>query len=766
MHVSRLCLAILFFVFTSGQREVAGDPLTFEQHVVPVLKTRCFKCHGGEKREAGLDLRRRFAMVRGGDSGPSLVPGKPDESLLVEMVADRHMPPEGEPALEDAEIALLRRWVAAGAPTVAKEEAPLPETDGLEDSFTKSAREHWAFQPVRPVNPPPVRNANWVRTPVDAFVLARLEERGWQPARPATRRELIRRVCFDLTGLPPAPEQVATFLRDNSPTAYEKLVDNLLESPGYGERWASHWLDVVRFAETEGFEYDRHVPGAWRFRDYVIEAFNSDKPFDRFVLEQLAGDEIAPDDPVCQSAAIFHRLGAVRRNAGNPDIALSRNEVLTDRANIVGEAFLGLTVGCARCHNHKLEPITQNDYYRLQAYFSATAEHNITLASAAEIKAWEEQTAQVNAQIKSLKEEAAKSEMDPAELERQVDELAQRLPPHLPTIPSIRNDFENRTPMHVLRRGIWEQKGVPVGPRPLSVLVSAGLSELPGDVSHPRTHLAEWIASGDHPLTARVLVNRVWQHHFGTGLVKTVNDFGTHGDHPSHPELLDWLAQSFVEKGWHLKPLHRMILLSNTYRQASNISQAEYQAADPENRLLWQFNRRRLAAEEIRDAMLTVSGRLNPKAGGPSVMVPVDPELVGLLYKPSQWQVARDPAEFDRRSIYLLAKRNLRLPFMEAFDAPTLQTSCPVRESSTHAPQALELLNGDFANEMAEAFAARLQRECQGDAKSMVLRGFRLAAGREPTTQELTLSLEFLKDQPVREFALAMFNLNGFLYVD
>lgn len=639
--------------------------------------------------------------------------------------------------------------------------APQTELD------VKAAKSHWAFQPIRQPALPPVHDSAWVLTPVDAFVLARLEANHAHPAPPASGADWLRRVTFDLLGLPPTPAEVAAFEQDTSPAAFERVVDRLLDSPHYGERWAQHWLDVVRFAETEGFEYDRHLPGAWRFRDYVIDAFNHDKPFDRFVTEQLAGDEIDPANHELRTATIFHRLGAVRRNAGNPDIALSRNEVLTERTDIVGAAFLGLTVGCARCHNHKLEPISQKDYYRLQAYLAATEEDNLILAGPAETDAYRQKEKQIKTRLDALKKQARNATgEEKTRLERQIEEVEDELPDPLPTIPSIHNDATNRTAIHVLKRGAWEAKGESVGPRPLGVLVSDQTAELPPDVDHPRTQLARWLANPNHPLTARVWVNRIWQYHFGAGLVRTANDFGTHGERPTHPELLDWLASSFVQHGWRTKPLHRLIVLSNTYRQSSRPPADDSTVkVDPENRWLGRFARRRLSAEEIRDAMLAVSGRLNPRQRGPSVMVPVDEELVKQLYKPTQWQPGRAPDEFDRRSVYLLAKRNLRLPFMETFDAPALQTSCARRESSTHAPQALEMLNGTLANSLAAAFAQRLEHEAQGEPTAVAERAYRLALGRAPSTEERQLAVAFLHDNPTREFALAMFNLNAFLYV-
>ena len=664
----------------------------------------------------------------------------------------------------------------------------LPLANSLKAAGTAEPREHWAFQPVSKPGVPNVKQAGWVQSPVDAFILAKLEERKWRPVPAASPAEWMRRVYFDLTGLPPSPEEVAVFLADQSTGARETVVDRLLASERYGERWAQHWLDVVRFAESEGFEYDRHVPEAWRFRDYVVASLNADKPFDRFIVEQLAGDELDANNHELLSASIFHRIGAVRRNAGDTDVAFSRNEVLTERTDIIGTAFLGLTVGCARCHDHKLDPILQRDYYRLQAYLAATDEHNVSLASTVEKKAWDERTQKLQGEIATLKSKARTT--TGAERERltaQFEALVDQLPAPLATIPATWNDAKKRTSIHVLKRGVWELKGEAVGPRPPDVLVADARAELPADVANPRTQLARWIADAKNPLTARVIANRIWQHHFGAGLVKTPNDFGLHGDRPSHPELLDWLATALVEGGWRLKPLHRMLVLSAAYQQASSYESASVRGsesgkrsaltpshslalspshtADPDNRLLSHFNRRRLSAEEIRDSMLAVAGRLNLRTGGPSVMVPVDAELVKQLYKKSQWQPTKDVTEHDRRSLYLFAKRNLRLPFMEAFDAPALQTTCARRESSTHSPQALELLNGKFSNDLAAAFAKRLEADCGSDSDRLVERAYQLATGRAPTASERKLALDFLRDQPVREFALTMFNLNAFLYV-
>ncbi len=644
-------------------------------------------------------------------------------------------------------------------------------TDAGEAAAARVEPPHWSLrQPVSTVLPEfsdPAERA-WLRTPVDAFILARLKEAGLRPAHEADRRTLIRRLSFDLTGLPPTPGEIDAFLADRSGDAYEQLLERLLASPHYGERWGQHWLDVVRFAETEGFEYDRHLAGAWRYRDYVIQSFHEDRPYDEFVAEQLAGDELAPDDPASRIAVGFYRLGPVRRNAGNPDVALSRNEVLTTRTDIIGSAFLGVTLGCARCHDHKFDPIPQKDYYRMQAFLAATDDEDISLANADDEAAWKAATQPVLEAMKKVKESLKGAQGSAKrELEAKLEELEDSLPPPLPAICSTRNNEAKRTAVHVLRRGDEGKPGEAVGMRLLSMLLPQESPELPADAEHPRTALARSITDRSNPLTARVLVNRVWQWHFGIGLVGTANDFGANGERPSHPGLLDFLATRFVADGWRLKPLHHMICLSNSYRQASRASDPERsETIDPNNRLLSRFGVRRLEAEELRDAMLAVSGRLNRKAAGPGVIVPVDEQLVKLLYKPAQWSVTRDPSEHQRRSIYLIAKRNLRLPFLEVFDQPALQTSCARRESSTHAPQALELLNGRLSNELAAAFAERLREQAGAEPARQMELAFLLAAGRPPTGPEASRALAFLAQHPLSEFALALFNLNAFLYVE
>jgi hypothetical protein len=633
------------------------------------------------------------------------------------------------------------------------------------EKYTAAERRHWAFQPRANPAVPAVAGAT---NPVDAFLLARLEKDGLRFSPPASRETLIRRLYFDLTGLPPSPAEIDAFVKDRSPKAWENLVDRLLASPHYGERWAQHWLDVVRFAETDGFEYDTHRPHAWRYRDYVIDSIQKDKPYDRFLTEQIAGDEIDPENLEMRTAAGFQRLGPLRKNAGNQEVASSRNEVLTEMTNVIGSGILGVTLGCARCHDHKFDPIRHTDYYRIQAYFAAVHEKDMSLATPEQEEAYKAAKASYEAELKKLR--AAMRNLSGEEKGRMLQKIRdmEETPPEPPpSVFSISNDMGKISPVHVLARGDYQNKGARVFPRPLGVLVPDTTPELPADAPNPRTQLAKWITDPSNPLTARVMVNRIWQYHFGQGIVRTPNDFGRMGMRPTHPELLDYLANQFVSNGWRMKPIHKMILLSKAYQQSSDSPQeAAAREKDPDATLLWKFPRRRLDAEQIRDAMLSIAGRLNAKTGGPSVIVPVDQELVNLLYKPTQWAVNKDKSEHDRRSIYLIHKRNLRLPMMEVFDAPDMQISCARRESSTHAPQALELLNGDFANDMARSLAARLDKEAGASPEKQVDLAFRLAAGRLPNAKEKASALAFLKTQPLREFALAVMNLNAFLYVN
>lgn len=636
--------------------------------------------------------------------------------------------------------------------------------------YTAAERRHWAFQPRSNAAIPKFEapaDQQFAKTSIDAFVLARLKKAELAPSAKASASVLVRRLYFDLTGLPPTPQQVAAFVNDKRPDAWQRLVNQLLESPHYGERWGQHWLDVVRFAETDGFEYDTHRTEAYRYRDYVIRAFQNDKPYNRFIQEQLAGDEIAPSEQETLIASGFNRLGPLRKNAGNQEVASSRNEVLTEMTNAVGAAFLGVTLGCARCHDHKFDPIRQSDYYRIQAYFSGTLEHDFPLSSREARETWEATIKPIDAKIKVMQGEMAKADADRKKaIETEIQSLEKNKPAPPPTLYSVKSDMEKRSPIHLLARGEYTAKGDAVGMRPMGVLLPEGTPEDAAAIDKPRTRLANWVTDTTNPLTARVMANRVWQYHFGQGIVTTPNDFGRMGGRPSHPELLDYLANEFIASGYSVKHLHRLVLSSNTWMQASDTVNAKGVEKDPENKLLWKFSRRRLTAEELRDSILAISGDLNEKQGGPSVIVPIEKELMNALYKPSQWQVTADASEHKRRSIYLLVKRNMHLPMMEVFDAPDGLVSCPRRETSTHAPQALELLNGTFSNTEAEVFAARLKKLSGGRPERMVDIAYQLVAGRKPNLKERQVALEFARSAQPHEFALAMLNLNAFLYVN
>jgi len=800
-----------------------------------VVQRACMKCHGeGGTAHGKLDLRTRTGLLKGGQHGAVVTPGKPEASRLVRMIAGQtkpQMPPTAP--LSDAEARAVREWIAAGA--------PYPQA-------SRSAQDGrwWAFRPVRPVAVPP-----GAPHPVDAFLLAKLREEGLTLSPAADRATLLRRVTFDLHGLPPTPEEIEAFAVDRSPDAWEKVVDRLLASPRYGERWARHWLDLARFAESEGFKADETRPTAWRYRDYVIDSLNADKPYDRFVREQIAGDEIAPDDPQALVATAFNRHWADESNARN--IALRRQEILNDITDTTASVFLGLTVGCARCHDHKYDAITHRDYYRLQAFFAAVnpredlplAPREVVAAHERAMGEWEARTRPLRAQLEALeaphREKLAKSKRAPftkevlaavdtpaarrtalqwqlflkvqPQLEVGADDLAKAMkgeekarwdglradleramprPEDLPRSLGITDVGREAPPVHVLAVGIYDQRLEAVQPGFPEAITAAPprITPPPGLASTGRrTALADWLTSPENPLTARVMVNRIWQGHFGVGLVPTAGDFGKAGEAPTHPELLDWLAREFVARGWSMKAMHRLLLTSAAYRQSSALVPAAA-AKDPENRLLWRFRRWRLEGEALRDACLSISGELNLKMHGPSVF----PELPEGLTTRGGWPVTKDAAERNRRSVYVFVRRNQRFPLFEAFDFPDTHEPCSRRSVTNTAPQALMLFNSDLALQPARALAGRLFREAP-TAEARVERAYRLAFGRAPETAERELSVQFLArqaevvrkrlaaKQPVAQplgvagvdpaegaawvdFCHALMNANEFLYVD
>ncbi len=662
----------------------------------------------------------------------------------------------------------------------------------------------WAWQtPQRPALPT-VKNAAWTRNPIDVFILQKLEAEGLTPAAEADRQVLIRRLSFDLTGLPPTPAEVHAFVRDAAPDAYERLVERLLASPRYGERWAMYWLDLARFAESDGFKADDIRPTAWRYRDYVIQSLNQDKPFDRFVREQIAGDELYPGDREALVATAFNRHFPDEYNARN--LEQRRQEILNDMTDTTAQVFLGMTVGCARCHDHKYDPITQKDYYRLQAFFAGFwTRDDVVMNRPEEVaqhqekeRQWRERIAPVQKRLHELEEPlrakmlAKEKAKFPREIQEAYDTPYERRTPYQRQLadlvskqlvvksdvivkamsPPVRKEWQDLTQKmtaigeappgsltttmgitdigpvapatYLLQRGNWRHKGEEVAPGFFALLDNGRPAPVPtapvnAATTGRRSVLAEWLLRPDNPLTARVMVNRLWQHHFGRGIVATPSDFGVIGQPPTHPELLDWLATEFVARGWSLKAMHRLMVTSATYRQSSRF-RADAAQIDPDNDLLWRMNRRRLEGEALRDALLSVSGQLNLKAGGPSVF----PELPAELNVPAaKWPVSADIRERQRRSVYVFVKRNLRYPLFDAFDAPDSNESCARRHVSTNAPQALMLLNSQITLDLAKALASRVLREADHPQR-IIQQAYHLALGRDPTDREMTLASEFL----------------------
>jgi hypothetical protein len=720
----------------------------------------------------------------------------------------------------------IRKFILLGAALATTFAADQPTPD-KEAKFIGARGKYWAFQKVvRPAVPEV--STPWVQTPIDAFILSVLQANKLSESEPADRIHLIRRVTFDLIGLPPTPAEVEAFVRDKSPDAYEKVVDRLLASPHYGERWALKWLDVVRYAETNGFELDADRPHAWRYRDYVIDAFNHDKPYDQFVKEQIAGDEMFPGNKEALIATGYLRAGQEHIVAGNIDPEMSREEVLTEIATSVGQTFLGLTVNCARCHNHKFDPILQADYYRMQAIFGGASGQEVEIAAEPEKSAWEAADKAYKERLKPVTDaleqlakpyqeqivaerlskldpklqeawkipkdkrtpeqevlaDNAKSQVEPtwdivvaamtpedkekrAALRVRLHEIEATEPDPLPKAYAYVNNKEPAPQAYVLRMGDPKNRLDPVEASVPRVLKAS--YEIPQESVGRRSALANWLASGDNPLTARVIVNRIWQFRMGTGIIRTPNDFGVMGDRPSNQALLDWLASEFVARGWSIKTLDRMLVTSSVYRQSAQPDKNR-EAIDPENRWYWRMNRKRMEGETMRDAILAVTGSLNPALGGRPVRIPIEPEVYNLIFTEHErdglWPVNPDKSVQYRRSIYLYNKRSVRLPLLTSFDQPDAITSCPVRPVSTHPLQALSLMNSDFMTEQSQAFADRLTKECKKDAVCAVKAAWELTLARAPSPQEQKLAKTFFSaGGSLADMCLALLNRNEFVYV-
>ena len=842
-------LALAFFVSLCAFLPGA----TFEDKIQPILKANCLPCHDQHNRMSGFSIQDAESVRTGGAKhGVAVAAGQPDKSVLIKMLRGRIEPsmPFGKAPLETGDIAAIEQWIEELEP----------------DALTSAGAKHWAF--VRPEKgpPPAVRNKEWVRNGIDNFILSKLEEEGLEAAKEADRRVLIRRLYFDLLGVPPPWEEVKAFVADTSLRAYSDLVDRLLGDPRHGERWARHWLDLARYADSNGYEGDPEYYHTWRYRDYVIDAFNDDKPYDQFIKEQIAGNEFAvvrgarvlpPPDPEKVVAMTFLRLAPFTEPRGER----SRHELLTEMTSTVGSVFLGLTVGCAQCHDHKYDPIPTDDFYRMKAFFATMqiapprpgdiqqlggpqpaafyrpgekdwadkarekyhkeldeletqfSEFNQPLierltAIRKETKGNSDRTPNpkkdgkddaeptaddLSKAFQEERENPGEKQHFSVEEEKQFRSFKKRIlrlknailrveasamsvstadgPPYGPSVPET----------YVLTRGQWDNPGKGVEPGFLRAIEGhanpAELVKVDRYQRHPghgrRMTLANWIASPDNPLTARVMVNRLWQYRFGRGIVETSSDFGKNGALPTHPALLDWLALRFVEEKWSIKAMQRLMVSSSTYRQSSREADPKAGQADPDNRLLSRFPRRRLEGEAIRDSVLAVSGRLNSGRGGPPIFPPLPEGLeVELLNFDdfNTWETSHGSSG-RRRSIYVFQRRSLSLPILQTFDAPVLTASCERRRDSVTPLQALSMYDGNFASTEARHFAERVRKESSPDVGEQIQRAFQIALGRNPGPAELRQVREFYGSADSQQQASAglcrvLLNSNEFVYVD
>ena len=803
MNALPLPLLACGFVLAFASPALAQEtPVDFGRDVQPLLARRCFSCHGPDKAESGLNMAQMQSMLGEAESGlHAIVPKNVAESELLRRVSTtdewEKMPPEGKP-LTAEEVALLRRWVEQGAVW----------------------QTHWAFVPPVPQTPPAVANEQWVRNPIDRFILAKLETAGLPPAPEADRQTLIRRAYFDLTGLPPSPAEVAAFVADPNPLAYEELIDRLLDSPRYGERWARHWLDLVRYAETNSYERDGFKPNAWRYRDYVIRSLNNDKPYDQFIREQLAGDELPQVTTETQIATGYYRLGVWDDEPADP--LQAKFDGYDDLVKTTGQVFLGMTFDCARCHDHKIDPIPQKDYYSLLSFFAELTPYgdrgnqqgfNQIDISSPELRqryteyetAIDELTHKMvvieQRGIETMSAPDQRKSEGPKRQELLDRKLAQHLLPddlgtytaldaerarlkaHLDALPrreqalGLAKLLPTPEDAFVMVRGNPNVPGDPVQPA-FPTIFGAAPPNLPRDTpespSGRRLALANWIASPDNMLTGRVIANRLWQHHFGRGIVRSTNNFGQLGTPPTHPELLDWLAENVASHGWTFKRMHRLMMTSATYRMASTGNEAAL-TADPENNLFWRFDPRRLGAEELRDTVLAVTGRLNLEMYGPWFYPTLGEEVHAGQSVPGQGWGDSSEEEQARRSIYIHVKRSLPVPLLAAFDFPETDGTCEARFRTTQPAQALSLMNGKFLNDEAHSLADRVRTE-RDSTTDRVERALELTLSRPATNADVERGLNLIATlksvhglddaRALDLFCLVVLNLNEFVYLD
>lgn len=721
----------------------------FEKKIRPLLIQHCYECHSekSDQVEGHLLVDSAPTLLRGGAAGPALIPGDPDHSLLIEAVRYLNdgmaMPPDGK--LSEAEIASLEEWVRMGAPDPRHSVTAIP----MKTIDVAQAREFWSFRPVADPAVPNVSSEGWPRTDIDRFILARLERGELNPVDVADKRTLIRRATYDLIGLPPTPAEVAAFISDDSPEAFEAVVDRLLSSPQYGERWGRHWMDLVRYADTAGENSDFPVPQVYRYRNYIIDAFNSDKPYDAFLQEQIAGDLLpASDDAERNEHIVATGYIAISRRFGSVIDDYPQHLTIEDTIDNMGRVVLGLTVSCARCHDHKFDPILQTDYYGLYGIFNST-----------------------------------KYAFPGIELDKKPRDFVPLMTDGQPggdVAYAVVDGLAEDAPLQI--RGEPKQPGDVIPRKFPDLLGGQRLTEAQARQSG-RLQLAQWLTDRQNPLTARVMVNRIWQNHFGAGLVKTPSDFGTRGQTPTHPELLDWLAMRFMESGWSIKHMHRLIMNSRVYQisskadENSDISQKPL-SADPESDLRWRFSRRRLDAESLRDTLLVLSGDLDA-----TKMNEAHPFPPAEKWEYTQHHPFRDSYDSKRRSVYLMTARLNANPFFTTFDGADRNASTSKRDSSVTSVQSLYLLNNEWVHERATNFAQRLIGECDND-DARLSRAFELALGRPPSDEDKAIATAFIHnlrqklaaDPNVAEaaldrecwtsFARALFRTNEFLYID
>lgn len=799
----------------------------FSNHVKPILEKHCFDCHGGKEVKAEFVLTNREDLITGGESGEAIDLESPTDSLFLEAInyESYEMPPDGQ--MSDDEIEILTKWVKAGVPWDGEGFKPeAAEHKEMAPKVNAETKKFWSFQPVFRPDVPDIDD-EWISNSIDKFVLNQLNNHDMRPNEVASKQTLIRRVYYDLIGLPPTPKQVQEFVADESPDAYEKLIDQLLASKHYGEKWGRHWLDLVRYAESNSYERDGTKPFVWRYRDYVIRAFNDDKPYDEFIREQLAGDEYDDVTPDRIIATGYYRLGIWDDEPADPEQAWYDD--MDDVLATTTKTMLGLTVDCARCHDHKIDPVPQEDYYRFLAFFrnvrryGVRAHETVLDAStrpiapqevqekyAKEIAEYEQRVKENREALQAIEKvvkedfidvehEEFKYEMNRVPLvEKRVEsgvitaEQAEEYKVRFEEMQQLRNqrpaaleialcvkEHNRESPVtHVLIRGNAHAKGEEVEPGFPSVLSPPAPSiEEPAEKlsSGRRMALANWIASEQNPLTARVMVNRLWQYHFGRGFVRSSSDFGFQGNEPTHPELLDWLAAEFMDGGWKIKRMHKLMMMSSAYRMSSKANE-EYLTLDPLNDHFWRFNMKRLTAEEVRDSILAVNNTLNlEKMYGPSIYPEIPQEVLQGQSRPGENWGKSGPEDITRRSIYIHIKRSLPVPLLASFDAADPDSTCPVRFNTVQPTQALAMINGEFLNKQAKIFAEYLGEQAPNDVNGQVRLALWRTLQREPTENEVTRGLDFINElkagdiddrNALKHFCLIALNLNEFLFLD